>query len=133
MSLQDQEDWYGPETATMGDRLAAAREQGGMNQAQLAKRLGVKTSTLKNWEYDLSEPRANKLSMMAGLLGVSVGWLLIGEGDGVDAPLDDTPISPDINELLIEIRDLKTQLSGAADRLGVLEKKLRLKLKGDGA
>jgi len=124
------EDWFSPEAATFGDRLAAAREQAGMTQKQLAKRLGVKHSTVRDWENDVSEPRANKLSMIAGLVNVSVMWMLTGEGDGVTAPLDETPISDDINDLLIEIRDLKGQISGAADRLGKLEKQLRIKLKG---
>jgi transcriptional regulator with XRE-family HTH domain len=124
------DDWFAPEAATFGDRLAAAREQAGMTRKQLAKRLGVKLSTLRGWEEDLSEPRANKLSMIAGLLNVSVMWMLNGEGDGVNAPLDETSISPDINDLLIEIRELKGQISGAADRLGKLEKQLRIKLKG---
>ncbi|SEQ25822.1 helix-turn-helix domain-containing protein [Thalassovita taeanensis] len=131
MEPQDTEGWYGPETATFGDRVAAARDQSGMSQKQLSKRLGIKLKTLEEWEQDLSEPRANKLSMMAGLLNVSIMWLLNGQGDGVDAPIDDTQLSPDINELLTEIRDLKAQITGAADRLGRLEKQLRLKLKGD--
>ncbi|MEK9705394.1 MAG: helix-turn-helix transcriptional regulator, partial [Paracoccaceae bacterium] len=50
-------DWYGPETSTFGDRVCAAREQAGMTQKQLAKRLGVKHSTIISWEQDLSEPR----------------------------------------------------------------------------
>ena len=53
-----------------------------MSQSKLAKRLGVKLKTLKGWENDVSEPRANKLSMMAGMLNVSLLWLLSGEGDG---------------------------------------------------
>lgn len=133
MSPQDHDDWYGPQTATMGDRLAAAREQTGMSQKQLAKRLGVKTGTLRDWEEDLSEPRANKLSMLAGLLGVSVMWLLSGEGDGIAAPLDEPDVSPDITDLLTEIRDLKTQVSSAAERLGKLEKRLRHRMKGPDA
>jgi len=75
-------DWYGADTATFGDRVAAAREAAGMTQKQLAKRLGVKLPTVRGWEEDLSEPRANKLSMMAGLLNVSIVWLLTGEGEG---------------------------------------------------
>lgn len=130
MSPQDNDDWYGPDTATLGDRLAAARDQAGMSPKQLAKRLGVKAGTLKDWEADLSEPRANKLSMLAGLLGVSVMWLLSGEGDGVAAPLDEAPDSPDITDLLTELRDLKVQIAGAADRLGKLEKQLRHRMKG---
>jgi transcriptional regulator with XRE-family HTH domain len=126
-----EENWYGPDTATFGDRVAAAREAAGMSQKQLARRLGVKIGTVRGWEDDLSEPRANKLSMMAGLLNVSIIWLLTGEGEGVAAPVDETPIAPDINALLVEIRDLKTQIGAAADRLGRLEKSLRTKLKGD--
>ena len=124
-------DWYGPDMATLGDRVAAAREQAGMDQRQLAKRLGVKLKTLQDWEYDLSEPRANKLSMMAGLLNVSITWLLTGEGEGVTDPSDPGALDPDVNELLTELRDLKVQITTSADRLGKLEKQLRLKLKGD--
>ena len=40
--MTDEIDWYGPEAATFGDRVAAAREQTGMTQAMLAKRLGVR-------------------------------------------------------------------------------------------
>jgi len=68
---QDDSDWFGPESATFGDRVAGAREAAGMTQAQLARRLGIKKTTLSGWEQDLSEPRANRLSMMAGLVNVS--------------------------------------------------------------
>lgn len=128
-----QDDWFGPEAATFGDRLAAAREQGEMTQKQLAKRLGIKLGTLQDWEQDLSEPRANRLSMLAGMLNVSVMWLLTGQGDGVNAPLDDSALSSDIDGLLTEIRDLKGQITDAADRLGRLELQLRMKLKGEEA
>ena len=63
------QDWFGPETATFGDRLAGARDAAGMTQAQLARRIGVKKATLVGWEEDLSEPRANRLSMLAGVSG----------------------------------------------------------------
>ena len=124
----DAQDWYGPDAATFGDRVAAAREQAGMTQGQLAKRLGVKLKTLRDWEQDISEPRANRLSMMAGLLNVSFMWLLNGEGEGVSNPEDDTTIAPEINDILIEIREMKATMKTQADKLGRLEKKLRLKL-----
>ncbi|WP_296761685.1 helix-turn-helix transcriptional regulator [Sediminimonas sp.] len=125
-------DWYGADMATFGDRVAAAREAAGMTQKQMAKRLGVKLSTVRGWEEDLSEPRANKLSMMAGLLNVSIVWLLTGEGEGgLAAPDEAEPLSPDIDALLMELRDVKTQMNAASDRLGRLEKKLRTRLKGE--
>lgn len=129
MTATETDGWYGPDAATFGDRLAAAREAAGMTQKQLSKRLGVKLSTLSGWENDLSEPRANRLSMLSGLLNVSIMWLLTGEGDGVPDPEGEEAIAPAVNDLLIEIRDLKSQITGAADRLGRLEKQLRLTLK----
>ena len=121
--------WYGPDTATFGDRISGAREASGMNQTQLAKSLGVKLATLKGWEQDLSEPRANKLSMLAGLLNVSVMWLLNGEGEGVDDPDLKSEVEKDINDMLLEMRELKAVLKKSSDRLGGLEKRLRDKLR----
>lgn len=123
------QDWYGPDSATFGDRVAAAREAAGMTQSQLAKRLGIKLSTLKAWEQDVSEPRANRLSMMAGLLNVSIMWLINGEGVGLGEPEDEGEITSDVNDILIEIRDLKANLKASADKLGRLEKSLRMRLK----
>jgi len=125
----DDLDWYGPETATFGDRLSAAIEKSGMTQKLVAKRLGIKVATLKLWEQDISEPRANRLSMLAGLLGVSIMWLLHGEGDGVEHSDNETQVTPEINDLLFEVRALQTGLLSSADKLAKLEKQLRSKLK----
>jgi transcriptional regulator with XRE-family HTH domain len=125
----DELDWYGPETATFGDRLSAAIEKSGMTQKLVAKRLGIKLVTLKSWEQDISEPRANRLSMLAGLLGVSVMWLLHGEGDGVEHSDKASQIPPEINDILFEIRAVQTGLLSSADKLAKLEKQLRSRLK----
>ena len=42
-------DWFGPEAATFGDRVAGARENAGMSQIELSRRLGVKLVTLQSW------------------------------------------------------------------------------------
>lgn len=63
---------------TMGARIEQARLAKGLNVTQLSRRIAVKPTTLKNWEADRSEPRANKMAMVAGVLGVSVQWLLEG-------------------------------------------------------
>jgi len=122
----DLDDWYSEDTATFGDRLAAARDAGGLTQKELAQRLGVKASTLRAWEDDLSEPRANRLSMLSGLLAVSISWLLTGEGEGVQAP-DEVETDNDLASLLIDLRTVRAQIAGANDRLARIEKRLREK------
>lgn len=69
-----------PDRDTMGGRLSRARDAAGLTAAELARRLGVKTSTIQAWESDRSQPRANRLAMLAGVLNVSLSWLLHGIG-----------------------------------------------------
>lgn len=122
----ESQDWYAPDAATFGDRLAAAREAAGMDQATLARRLGVKTKTLNGWENDLSEPRANKLQMVSGLLNVSMRWLLTGEGvGGVDDPVDDAALAADAREVLADLRQTREEVKRLSNKLGGLEKRLR--------
>ena len=75
----------GKEQTTLGGRLYASRQNAGMSLNMVANLLGVKSSTLKSWENDRSEPRVNKLVALAGVLGVSPTHFLAEEGnDGVD-------------------------------------------------
>ena len=115
MTESDQ-NWYAAEIATFGDRMTAAREAAGMTQEALAKRLGVKKSTLRNWENDVAEPRANRLSMLAGLLNVSMMWLINGEGEGIDGP-DVEAMPSDLSEIILEIREMKSELHAKAEQL----------------
>lgn len=125
--------WYAEDIATFGDRVAAAREAHGMSEEELARRLGVKLKTVRAWEQDRAEPRANKLQMLAGVLNVSFRWLLTGEGSGVEAPHVQGAPDPEVSSLLTELRDLRAQMNRNAERLGVLEKRLRAALSGGDA
>ncbi len=127
-SLEEPFDWYGPDAATFGDRVVGAREKSGMTQAELSRRLGIKLTTLQGWEEDRSEPRANKLQMLTGMLNVSLSWLLSGEGIGPEEP-STVPLSDDTQAILIEMRAIKTDMIRTAERLSRLEKQLRLNLK----
>ena len=118
-------DWFGPDAATFGDRVVGARENSNMTQGQLSRRLGIKLATLQAWEEDRSEPRANKLQMLSGMLNVSLPWLLSGQGIGPDEPIQE-PVHNDISIILLEMRSIKTQMNQTADRLSRLEKQLRL-------
>lgn len=120
--------WYSDEAATFGDRLAGARDVCGYSQKKLARHLGIKVKTLVAWEEDISEPRANRLQMLSGLLNVSMRWLLTGEGVGIKAP--ETEEQPgDVTRLLAELREVRTDAAKLGERVGRLEKRLRATLK----
>jgi HTH-type transcriptional regulator, cell division transcriptional repressor len=120
------DNWYSERQATLGDRLAAAREAAGLSQSALAMRLGVRQKTLRSWEEDQSEPRANRLQMLAAMLGVSLRWLLTGEGEGVSppAPSDESGAAA-LVQALAELRVLRGELLKASERMVHLEKTLR--------
>lgn len=122
-------DWYSDDAATFGDRLTAAREAAGLDVTGLATRLGVKVATLEAWEQDMKEPRANRLQMLAGMLGVSLTWLLTGQGDGLPPPSDDPAAHADARAMLADLRDVRLSIAANADRLARLEKRLYSKLK----
>ncbi|MGB7243903.1 MAG: helix-turn-helix transcriptional regulator [Sulfitobacter sp.] len=123
------DDWFSPDVATFGDRVASAREAAGMTQTELSRRLGIRVPTLRSWENDLSEPRANRLSIMAGLLNVSMMWLINGQGQGLDAPDDRAIIPSSVQDILNEMRDLRADLAARTEQLARLEKRLRVLLK----
>ncbi len=127
--MTDDSGWYSEDAATFGDRLAGARDAAGLTQAALAAKIGVKTTVIAGWENDLKEPRANRLQMLSGILGVSLSWLLTGQGEGPDAPEDVVTLSSDLTDLLAEMRMLRTQMLGSTERLGHLEKRLRTAIK----
>ena len=120
--------WYDGDTATLGDRITGAREASGLSQSELARRLGVKLATIRTWENDQAEPRANKLQMLAGMLGVSIMWLLTGKGYGLDSPAQNAPLPDDLLALLAELRQMRLDQARMADRMGRLDKRLRLAL-----
>ncbi|MEO0543776.1 MAG: helix-turn-helix domain-containing protein [Pseudomonadota bacterium] len=98
---------------TMGGRIVAAREAMGHTTAQLARRLGIKSATLQNWENDRAEPRSNKLFMLAGMLNVSPTWILTGRGESP------TPIEgdPDIAALRHELLDMRSRCKRLLDQI----------------
>lgn len=118
-----EKDWYTDTYATLGDRLADARLGAGLTQEQLSEQIGVKLATIQAWENDRKEPRANRLQMLSGILGVSLRWLIIGEGAGPTAPqqpvLDQTSIRN-------ELSDIRRSLERSLQRISTLEGRLTI-------
>lgn len=125
----DDSTYFSNESATFGDRVAAAREVLGLSQSDLSKKLGVKLKTIRGWEDDVSEPRANKLQMLSGVLNVSMRWLLMGEGDDLEAPNEEAPVPAEVTDILIEMRRTRAEFARLAVHLGHLEKRLSKILK----
>ncbi|MEF2550223.1 helix-turn-helix domain-containing protein [Aurantimonas sp. A2-1-M11] len=107
---------------TIGGRIQRGRESLGITTAELAARLGVKIETMRGWERDRAEPRANRLIMLAGLLGVSPAWLIGGYGEVPDAvDLDETGMAARLDNLRArrdvldrEITRLEAAMSGTS-------------------
>jgi transcriptional regulator with XRE-family HTH domain len=95
---------------TLGGRVFQAREATGMTVAQVVSRLGVRRATYMAWEADRSEPRANKLVALAGILNVSPTYLLSGLGRASPQPPKHQQI---IDELRLNIEQLEQTLKAA--------------------
>ncbi len=111
-------------TSTMGSRIVVARASQGLTSSQLAVRMGVLTKTINNWETDRSEPRPNKLVTLAGILQISVMWLMSGqetENDSIaDREMETASLAYKMDHLLShhqQTSDLIAELQGEVNRL----------------
>ncbi len=108
-------------SATLGGRLVRARESQNITRSQLARRLGVNTTTLKAWESDRSEPRSSRLAMLAGILNVAPTWLLVGQGE---EPVNHSGDATELLRIKESIAGLREQAMMIADELEVLGSRL---------
>lgn len=106
---------------TLGERICKARDASGLSTAQLARRLGIKTATLHSWESDRSEPRSNKLVLLAGVLNVSPTWLLVGRGS---PPFAEESASTDLDSMKVALDRIQKQAQALADDIAVLQDRL---------
>lgn len=117
------EDWFSADVATLGDRIAAAREAAGLTQEDLAQRLGVRLTTVEAWEDDMAEPRGNRLQMLAGLLNVSLTWLITAEGEGV-VPEAPSAMRAPLRDAMADLARLRVQAAGFVQEIATVEKRL---------
>lgn len=61
-------------------RLRTAMERAGINQSELARRLGIRPQSVQGWVSGESEPRRHRIDQIARVLEVSPRWLRAGGG-----------------------------------------------------
>ena len=60
----------------VADKIKVLREQRGMTQAELARRLGITRSGVNAWEMGITVPSTQYIVELALLFGVSTDYLL---------------------------------------------------------
>lgn len=63
---------------TLADRIRRYRVVAGLSQAQLAEKMGVKPSSVAQWELDQTRPASHRFPLLSEILGVSVPFLMSG-------------------------------------------------------
>ncbi|MNJ32040.1 HTH-type transcriptional regulator PrtR [compost metagenome] len=69
-------DWL---MSTLGKRIALKREQAGLNQSELARRLSVTPQAVQKWEAEVSVPRGRRLDEIALALSTTAAYLISGD------------------------------------------------------
>jgi transcriptional regulator with XRE-family HTH domain len=101
----------------IGARIAEARANAELSHADIAERLGVKESTVAKWESGSKSPRGHHVSKLAGVLGVSMSWILMGRG------IEPTN-SSEIEQLRSELGSVRARLDDVVNELAVLDQRL---------
>jgi transcriptional regulator with XRE-family HTH domain len=80
----------GPLDAMVGARISMLRVDRSMSQAMLAERIGVTFQQMQKYERGANRIGASRLSLIASVLGVSVGELF--ESSGAGSPGLNSPV-----------------------------------------
>ncbi|MFM5249022.1 LexA family protein [Aeromonas hydrophila] len=70
----------------VSERIKTRRSACGFTQEQLAARVGVTRVAVSHWERGGAEPKGRYLNDLADALGVTVDWLLTGDGEARGQP-----------------------------------------------
>lgn len=94
-----------PGMSTLGRRIAQKREQAGLNQSELARRLNITPQAVQKWEAEEATPRGKRLEDIAVALSTSVAFLVsgveipdqsaLGQLEAVSVWDDQTPLDSD--------------------------------------
>ncbi|MBQ7295796.1 MAG: helix-turn-helix domain-containing protein [Clostridia bacterium] len=111
---------------SLGERLYELRTKNEMSQGDLAEKLDVSRQTISKWENNMSIPELDKIISLSNLFGVSVDYIVKGEGDT-------SVISPQFSEIayentkepepvrMIRVDPTEKYVSGMSIALGILK------------
>jgi transcriptional regulator with XRE-family HTH domain len=97
-----------------GERIRFARKRAGLNQDEVATRMGLSRASVSNWELGQGIKRENLVSF-AQITGVSAEWLMTGEPNL--APKGDKA-SDQASVLEIDFAQLERLIAAAFELLG---------------
>lgn len=106
-----------------GLRIRTARESLGLSAAELARRIGVESRTIRSWETDKRQPRPNRLVMLSGVLDVSMAWLLEGREPPTTntVPTELAEARRELDQVALALEELMQTVNSARERLRKFE------------
>ena len=108
---------------SVNNRIRIARNDQGLSLNALAKRIGVTSTCVWNWDHDNTSPRADALLRVADALNVSVEWLRDGKQSG---SVSEAQTKPDTLDLILA--DARHRVAGL---LGIDANRVKLTLAFD--
>lgn len=100
---------------SIGNRIRKYRENVGISQKELARRIGVTNSRVSNWEQGVNRPDADILVKLCFALSVSPSELL-------DVHLSDDELTAHERQLLRAYREMDSMRVAVDTLLGLNEK-----------
>ena len=111
----------------LGERLYELRTKYEMSQGDLAERLNVSRQTISKWENNMSVPELDKIIALSNVFGVSVDYIVKGEGEVIAEPLTNEiqdseyePVAEKAPVRMITVNPTKKMMAGLAMGLGAI-------------
>ena len=111
----------------LGERLYTLRTSREMSQGDLAEKLDVSRQTISKWENNMSIPELDKIIALSNVFGVSVDYIVKGEGEAISESLTDEiqekdyePVAETAPVRMITIDPTKKLMAGLAMGVGMV-------------
>lgn len=93
-------------TFEIGERIRELRKKNKMTQADVARKVGVSSPTITQWENNQTAPKGDNLLKVSHVLGCTPDWLITGKGHPDDIH-DNTEAAPRLKGLVPVINEVQ--------------------------